>query len=63
LEKYIDEYPISITGEGAEGQKYEIEPLGLDFGHAIGNGGEEQWQEVGQWWWGIAFTKARREKG
>ena len=27
------------AGEGAEGQKTEIEPLGLDFGGAVGNGG------------------------
>ena len=27
------------AGEGAEGPKSEIEPLGLDFRRAIGNGG------------------------
>jgi len=27
------------AGEGAEGPKSEIEPLGLDFRRAVGNGG------------------------
>jgi hypothetical protein len=27
------------AGEGAEGPKSEIKPLGLDFRHTIGNGG------------------------
>ena len=27
------------VGEGAEGPKSEIEPLGLDFRRAVGNGG------------------------
>jgi hypothetical protein len=30
------------AGEGAEGPKSEIEPLGLDFGRAVGNGGGER---------------------
>ena len=30
------------AGEGAEGPKSEIEPLGLDFRRAVGNGGEER---------------------
>ena len=34
------------AGEGAEGQNGEIEPLGLDFKGAIGNGGGDQWGEV-----------------
>ena len=36
------------AGEGAEGQKWEIEPLGLDFGCAVGSGAGEQWEEVQQ---------------
>jgi hypothetical protein len=32
--------------EGAEGQNGVIEPLGLDFGRAVGNGGGERWGEV-----------------
>jgi hypothetical protein len=31
------------VGEGAEGPKSEIEPLGLDFRHAVRNGGEGRW--------------------
>ena len=38
------------VGEGAEGQKWEIEPLGLDFGCAVGSGAGEQWEEVQQWY-------------
>ena len=34
------------AGEGAEGQNGEIEPLGLDFERAVGNGGRYQWGEV-----------------
>jgi hypothetical protein len=34
------------AGEGAEGQNGEIEPLGLDFEGAIGNGGGGQWVEA-----------------
>ena len=30
------------AGEGAEGPKSEIEPLGLDFRCAVGNGGGER---------------------
>ena len=37
------------AGEGAEGQKWEIEPLGLDFRHAVGNGGGSQWGEMVGW--------------
>ena len=32
--------------EGAEGQNGVIEPLGLDFGRAVGNGSGYQWGEV-----------------
>jgi hypothetical protein len=31
------------------GQKSEIEPLGLDFRRAVGNGDEYWWGEVVQW--------------
>src|ERR1700685_4499418 len=34
------------AGEGAEGQNGEIEPLGLDFKRAVGDGGRDQWGEV-----------------
>ena len=34
------------AGEGAEGQKWEIEPLRRDFGCAVGSGAGEQWEEV-----------------
>jgi hypothetical protein len=30
------------VGEGAEGPKSKIKPLGLDFRHAIGNGGGDR---------------------
>ena len=36
------------VGEGAEGQKWEIEPLGLNFGCAIRSGAGEQWEVVQQ---------------
>src|ERR1700691_3130491 len=34
------------AGEGGWGQKAQTEPLGLDFGRAVGNGGGERWGEV-----------------
>jgi hypothetical protein len=34
--RYIHKYEAE---EGAEGQNYEIEPLGLDSGRAVGKGG------------------------
>ena len=34
------------AGEGGWGQKPQTEPLGLDFGRAVGNGGGERWGEV-----------------
>jgi hypothetical protein len=37
------------AGEGAEGPKSEIEPLGLNFRHAVENGDGEWWGEVVQW--------------
>jgi hypothetical protein len=37
------------AGERAEGQKSEIEPLGLDFGRAVRNGHGCRWGEVVQW--------------
>ena len=39
----------SEAGEGAEGSKSEIEPLGLDFRHVIRNRDGERWGEVVQW--------------
>jgi hypothetical protein len=61
------------AGERAEGQNGEIEPLGLDFERAVGNGGEYEWGEVVRWCGGagevavvvggVAFANARWEKG
>jgi len=34
------------AGEGGWGQKPQTETLGLDFGHAVGNGAGERWGEV-----------------
>ena len=31
------------VGEGAKGQNGKIEPLGLNFGHTVGNGGGGRW--------------------
>ena len=37
------------AGEGPEGQKSEVEPLGLDFGHTVGNWDGEQREKVVRW--------------
>jgi hypothetical protein len=37
------------AGRRVFGQKPETEPLGLDFGHASGNGCREWWKEMVGW--------------
>jgi hypothetical protein len=46
------------------GRKTKMEPLGLGFGRAIGNGTQGGWAEVVEWWlirqwwwWGDAWVR------